>query len=139
MNELAQRNRLAQELHDSIGHTLTASTIQAAVAGQLMDCDPEAARRALNSIEENALPAGRRGRGGLSVETVGDLAHVPATVSREAYRIIQEGLTNALRHSDMTGISLHITARHDWLEMELINPVDTPRGTCGKAGSAGTG
>lgn len=33
---LAQRNRLAQELHDSIGHTLTASTIQAAVAAELM-------------------------------------------------------------------------------------------------------
>ncbi|MBT2507705.1 two-component sensor histidine kinase [Streptomyces sp. ISL-98] len=158
MNQLAQRNRLAQELHDSIGHTLTASTIQAAVAGELMDRDPEAARRAMNSIEETSRAAMddldhvlgvlreghapttpqrtladlgplmervRQTGAGLHVETAGDLAHVPATVSREAYRIIQEGLTNALRHSNMTGISLHITARHDVLEVELINPVDT--------------
>ncbi|MFI6378857.1 response regulator [Streptomyces sp. NPDC050658] len=47
MRVLARRNALAQELHDSIGHTLTASTIQAAVAGELMDSDPAAARRAL--------------------------------------------------------------------------------------------
>ncbi|MGW7368388.1 sensor histidine kinase [Streptomyces sp. NPDC054841] len=154
---LAQRNRLAQELHDSIGHTLTASTIQAAVAGELMDSDPEAARRALSSIEETSRAAMddldhvlgvlrdgkspttpqhtladlgsltervRQAGTGLSVDTAGDLAQVPATVSREAYRIIQEGLTNALRHSALADISLRVAARDGWLEVELINPLD---------------
>ncbi|MGW9038269.1 histidine kinase, partial [Streptomyces sp. NPDC055721] len=51
---LAERNRLAHELHDSIGHTLTTTTIQAAVVGELMDTDPVAARAALRSIEESA-------------------------------------------------------------------------------------
>ncbi|MFF4607244.1 sensor histidine kinase [Streptomyces sp. NPDC001339] len=151
---LAQRNRLAQELHDSIGHTLTASTIQAAVAGELMDSDPQAARRALSSIEETSraamddldhvlgvLRAGqspttphhtlaglgpltdrvRQAGARLRLETAGDLAQVPATVSREAYRIIQEGLTNAMRHSELAEISLRVTARDGWLEVELIN------------------
>ncbi|MFF3455369.1 sensor histidine kinase [Streptomyces sp. NPDC002730] len=154
---LAQRNRLAQELHDSIGHTLTASTIQAAVAGELMDSDPEAARRALSSIEETSRAAMddldhvlgvlREGRSpttpqhtladlgpltervrqagaGLRVETAGNLAQVPATVSRETYRIVQEGLTNALRHGETAGISLRIAAREGWLEVEIINRVD---------------
>lgn len=154
---LAQRNRLAQELHDSIGHTLTASTIQAAVAGELMDSDPEAARRALSSIEETSRAAMddldhvlgvlREGRSptapqhtladlgpltervrqagaGLRVETAGNLAQVPATVSRETYRIVQEGLTNALRHGETAGISLRIAARDGWLEVEIINRVD---------------
>ncbi|MEV0373632.1 histidine kinase [Streptomyces sp. NPDC050636] len=157
MNLLAQRNRLAQELHDSIGHTLTASTIQAAVAGELMDSDPDAARRALSSIEETSRAAMddldhvlgvlredqspttpqrtladlgpltervRQAGAGLRVETTGDLAHLPATVSREAYRIIQEGLTNALRHSEMAAISLRVAAQDGWLEVELINPVN---------------
>ncbi|MEV7954656.1 histidine kinase [Streptomyces sp. NPDC088141] len=54
---LAERNRLAHELHDSIGHTLTAATIQAAVAGEILSADPVAARAALRSIEESARAA----------------------------------------------------------------------------------
>ncbi|MEU8936761.1 histidine kinase [Streptomyces goshikiensis] len=46
--KLAERNRLAHELHDSIGHTLTATTIQAAVAGEVLSVDPGAARAALS-------------------------------------------------------------------------------------------
>ncbi|MFE4414721.1 sensor histidine kinase [Streptomyces sp. NPDC056821] len=54
---LAERNRLAHELHDSIGHTLTAATIQAAVAGEVLSADPVAARAALRSIEESTRAA----------------------------------------------------------------------------------
>jgi signal transduction histidine kinase len=54
---LAERNRLAHELHDSIGHTLTATTIQAAVAGEVLSTDPQAARAALRSIEESSRAA----------------------------------------------------------------------------------
>lgn len=158
MNLLAQRNRLAQELHDSIGHTLTASTIQAAVAVELMDSDPAGARRALNSIEETSRaamddldhvlgmlreerpstvsrptladlgPLVERVRGAgaeLAVKVQGDLALVPATVSREAYRVVQEGLTNALRHGGKAGIRLRTAVRDGWLELELTNPVGT--------------
>ncbi|MFG2138510.1 sensor histidine kinase [Streptomyces sp. NPDC048650] len=158
MNLLAQRNRLAQELHDSIGHTLTASTIQAAVAVELMGSDPAGARRALNSIEETSraamddldhvlgmlreerpstaprptladlgpLVAGVRGAGAeVAVEVDGDLARVPAMVSREAYRVVQEGLTNALRHGGRAEIRLRTTVRGGWLEVELTNPVGT--------------
>ncbi|MER0450063.1 histidine kinase [Streptomyces sp. Edi4] len=154
LNRLAGQQRLARELHDSIGHTLTASTIQAAVASELLDRDPQAARRALTSIEETTrtamddldhvlglLHAGttpttpprtladlgpltdgvRQAGAQLRVETRGDLTRVPATVSREAYRIVQEGLTNALRHGDLSSITLRITAGKDWLDVELLN------------------
>lgn len=53
---LRDRTRLASELHDAIGHTLTVVTLQAAAAGRALDDDPEAARRALAAIEH----AGRR-------------------------------------------------------------------------------
>ncbi|MCK7624522.1 histidine kinase [Streptomyces sp. RS10V-4] len=155
---LAQRNRLAQELHDSIGHTLTASTIQAAVARELLDRDPQAARRALSSIEETSraamddldhvvgilreAPAStrpqptladldvlaeriRRTGAALTVETRGDLGHVPATVSREAYRILQECLTNTLKHGGTDGIRLGVTARGDRLRLVVTNPLRT--------------
>ena len=127
---LAQRNRLARELHDSIGHTLTTSTIQAAAAAELVEADPAQVRRALGTIEEasrSALedldhvlgllreePAAkeptrtlaevdvlavRAREAGLDVRLTvsGPVAALPAAVSREGYRIVQEGLTNALR------------------------------------------
>ncbi|MEU1820327.1 histidine kinase [Streptomyces roseifaciens] len=158
MRVLAQRNRLAQELHDSIGHTLTASTIQAAVAKELVDTDPAAARRALTGLEEasraamddldHVLGILREGRTPTSppfsltdlhalvdrvrrtgtdvdADITGDLAAVPATVSREAYRIAQEGLTNALRHGVRSApIGLRVAATGTWLEMDVANRIN---------------
>ncbi len=157
MRRLAQRNRLAQELHDSIGHTLTASTIQAAVAKELMDTDPDGARRALTGLEETSRAAMddldhvlgllredraptapalsltdlhalvdrvRRTGTDIRADITGDLARVPATVSREAYRVVQEGLTNALRHgADRSPIDLRVAATVGELELEIRNPV----------------
>ena len=154
---LTQRNRLAQELHDSIGHTLTSSTIQAAVAGRLMDDDPATARRALSSIEESSraaledldhvlgllrddraaakapqrtladLPAlfEHVRRAGTPVEAeLGDsLDRVPPTVSREAYRIVQEGLTNAMRHAPQAPVTVRIENLGGLLDVELTNPI----------------
>lgn len=50
--EFAERNRLARELHDSVGHALTVTTLQAAAARRVLDTDPEFARRALVAVEE---------------------------------------------------------------------------------------
>ncbi|GAA0919113.1 histidine kinase [Nonomuraea longicatena] len=126
---LAERNRLARELHDSVGHALSVVTVQAAAAGRVLESDPATARNALAAIEQSARSAledldhvlgvlreEAAGRGpqatladlgrlveasGARVEAeVGDLSSVPALVSREAYRIAQEALTNAIRHGD---------------------------------------
>ncbi|MFD0258704.1 sensor histidine kinase [Kitasatospora indigofera] len=151
---LAERNRLAHELHDSIGHTLTAATIQAAVAGELLAADPAAARAALRSIEESAraaledldhvLGVLREERPGtaptrrlsdlpelldrlrhagavLEPDLSGDLAQVPGTLSRAAYRILQEGLTNALRHGAGGPIEVRVAAGADGLELDVVN------------------
>ncbi|MFI1825191.1 histidine kinase [Streptomyces sp. NPDC020412] len=162
MRVLAEGNRLAQELHDSIGHTLTAATIQAAVAGELLDSDPVAARRALNSIEETSrgalddldhvLGALRRGGGvpaaaaigptlaelpslvdrvqqariEVHIDIDGELERVPGPVSREAYRIVQEGLTNALRHAAGPAVQLVLNVTADRLEVELTNEIPGP-------------
>ena len=56
----------------------------------------------------------------------GDLHRVPGAVSREAYRIIQEGLTNAARHGAGEP-SVTIAVRADQLELELTNPVGSAR------------
>lgn len=153
---LAERNRLAHELHDSIGHTLTAATIQAAVAGEVLSADPVAARAAMRSIEESTRAAledldyvlgalreekagtapprtladlpellGRLQHAGAVVEPElsGELAQVHGTLSRAAYRILQEGLTNALRHGAGGPIEVRVAAASDALEIGVVNRI----------------
>jgi len=167
---LAQRNRLARELHDSIGHTLTTSTIQAAAAAELVEADPAQVRRALGTIEEasrSALedldhvlgllreePAAkeptrtlaevdvlavRAREAGLDVRlsVTGPVPALPAAVSREGYRIVQEGLTNALRHAGPGAVDVRVEAGPDRLAITVVNelPGEPPR--TGRHGLAG--
>lgn len=151
---LAERNRLAHELHDSIGHTLTATTIQAAVAGEVLSADPVAAQAALRSIEDSSRAAledldyvlgvlreqkaetaptrtladlpelfDRLRHAGAVVEPEisGEPAQVRGTLSRAAYRILQEGLTNALRHGSGGPIQVRVAAAPDALELGVVN------------------
>ncbi|MFG1925321.1 sensor histidine kinase [Cryptosporangium sp. NPDC048952] len=161
--QLADRNRLARELHDSIGHALTLAALQAGAAGQLFETDPQFARRALSVIEETSRTAmedldhvlgvlrehsddrPRRPRptlaqlarlcedslaSGVPVDltTSGSLTAVPAAVSREGYRIVQEALTNVARHAGQVPATLRIAVADGGLAIEVTNPVpDRPR------------
>ncbi|MGH8876394.1 MAG: sensor histidine kinase [Stackebrandtia sp.] len=157
--QLARRNRLAQELHDSIGHTLTTSTIQAAAANQLMETDPQSARRALVTIEESSRHALDELDHVLGVlrqdaatrepeHTLADLgslldrveatgrtvrrdlgeapADIPSTVSREAFRLVQEATTNALRHAPGAVIDVAVSTDDGWLRVAVVNGLAGP-------------
>ncbi|CAM3970662.1 histidine kinase [Kibdelosporangium persicum] len=153
---LAERNRLARELHDSVGHALSVVTIQASAAGRVLEKDPTFAQRALTAIEEAARDAladldhvlgllredepgtkpqhtladldellGTMRLAGVNVETriTGDLPGLPFAVSTEAYRIVQECLTNALKHAGKVTVTLAVKAGHDALEVDAVNPL----------------
>lgn len=49
---LARANRVARDLHDQLGHTLTAMTVQATAARRLLATDPQAAERAMAAVED---------------------------------------------------------------------------------------
>ncbi|TYB43705.1 hypothetical protein FXF69_27820 [Actinomadura chibensis] len=158
---LAERNRLARELHDSVGHALSVVTLQAGAAGRVLDSDPAFAREALGAIEESAraaledldhvlgllredasrtapqatlkdlgrlLEQTRIAGVKLDAEVGPEVADVPAAVSREAYRIVQEGLTNALRHAGRVPVRLRLGVERERLEMEMSNPLGAVRG-----------
>lgn len=132
-----ERGRISRDLHDSLAHALTLITLQAGSARERVS-DP-LARDTLGTIEDTGrealsdmhrflallatpvgeppgiahlpdLVAGVR-RNGLSVTLKVDPRPVPASVSTTVYRVVQEGLTNVLRHSEAT--SATIAVRHE--------------------------
>jgi len=152
----AERNRIAREIHDSVGHALSVVTVQASAARKLIGRDPGFAEKALVTIETASrraaaeldqmlgllrdetkhpaapapglgslgeLVAGARPAGLTIDPTVsGDLSRLPSLVSQEAYRIVQEGLTNALKYSADGTAMLDVSLGGDALGIRLSNP-----------------
>lgn len=153
---LEERTRLAHELHDSVGHTLTMIVVQAGAGRHVFDRDPEFVRHALEHIETGSRralgeldrilgilrseeTAGARaptpdlGRlhalvddtaaAGLAVtlHVEGDLDDVPSSVSRIAYRIVQEGLTNVVKHAGPVATAVSVRRSPGALEVEVAN------------------
>ncbi|WP_244298779.1 sensor histidine kinase [Micromonospora cremea] len=157
-----ERLRIAQEVHDVVGHGLAAISMQAEIALHLLPKRPEQAETALTAISRTSrealdelrvtLGAVRRGaeRGpvpglarlpalrdrlagaGLDVElrVVGDPRELPAAVDLAAYRVVQEALTNVLRHAGVASAEVTVGYHVDELTVEV-----TDRG----AGATGDG
>ena len=172
--ELARRNRLARELHDSVGHALSAVSLQAGAARRLLDSDRDFVREALTAIEETSrdavaeldsvlgvlrggadttghaegeaagppvLAAGLDGllarsrATGATIELalgpgVEPLDGLPEEASRAAFRIVQEGLSNALRHAGGAPVRIGLALRQgqngrkgEELEIDMENPL----------------
>ncbi len=180
---LADRQRLARDLHDTIGHALTASLLQATAARRTLTptgdrpVQPEFARQALGHIEANTrtalseldrvlsvlrtdgpgdpapfaaptladledLLAGLRD-GGLPVALVvdGDTDDVPAPLQELAYRVVQEGTTNVLRHAGCPLTVAQVARSGEVLIVRVCNErasqLDTRPGPGGGRGLAG--
>lgn len=65
----------------------------------------------------------------------GPLELVPGPVSREGYRILQESLTNVLRHSGAVPVRVRIHVADGRLELEVSNPLPVSPGAPGGGGS----
>jgi two-component system sensor histidine kinase DesK len=50
--KLAERERIARDLHDVLGHTLSVVVLKSELAGKLMDRDPERARQEIGEVEQ---------------------------------------------------------------------------------------
>jgi signal transduction histidine kinase len=185
---LADRNRLARDLHDTIGHALTASLLQATAARRTLTpagdrpVQPDFARQALEHIETNTrtalaeldrvlsvlrtadaaggpapwaapsladlddLLAGLRD-GGLPVALVvdgvgeGDGDDVPAPLQELAYRVVQEGTTNVLRHAGCPLTVAQVVRADGVLVVRVVNErasqLDSRPGPGGGSGLAG--
>lgn len=121
--DLARANLLARELHDSVGHALTAMTLQADAARVLLRRDPAAAEAALDRVTDigrgavDGLDAVLGALRGDTDPTPGpqllaellaapdlrstgaqQLAELPPATVGDVARMLQEAVTNARRH-----------------------------------------
>jgi signal transduction histidine kinase len=60
----------------------------------------------------------------VDLQVQGPLGGLPGGVDLSAYRIVQEALTNALRHGDGSCAEVALRWQDDRLRIEVSNPVD---------------
>ncbi len=158
--QLSERSRLAEELHDSLGHHLLACSVQLEKARALHTANPTASEEAIRnaaqavaqaigetrlivdttrgdehfdvepSIRELAhriMPAGTM----LDIEIFGDHEEIQPSTRVTIYRIVQEALTNLVRHSAATVASITSTASDDAITISITDngsgfDIDTP-------------
>lgn len=99
---LAERNRLARELHDTIAQELTATTMQLEAAQRAFDRDPARARQRLaraHDLARAALANVRRSVWALA-EPLVDGAGLPAALAEQARQLaLRSGIAAECRHS----------------------------------------
>ena len=118
-----ERLRLAEDLHDILGHALEVVSLKAELASRLSEVDPERSRAELAEVQRLARGAmhdvralvrvtvrrrssielaGARGlleSAGIELEFRGDPAALGAAASELLGRVLREAVTNLLRHA----------------------------------------
>ncbi|TLS44003.1 two-component sensor histidine kinase [Streptomyces montanus] len=72
---------------------------------------------------DRLLESARASGAKVDAEVTGPLASVPGPVSREGYRILQESLTNVLRHAGAVPVRVRIAVEDQALSLEVRNPL----------------
>ncbi|MBB2947007.1 signal transduction histidine kinase [Actinoplanes lutulentus] len=163
---MSERLRIARELHDIVGHSMSLIAVKATIANHIAEQRPAETRAALVTIEQTSRAALTEIRRVLDVlrdddpaAELGPVAHLapvagtadleslaeplrsaglrvdlradtpdplPSSVGLTVYRIVQESLTNVLRHAN-AGRCEVIVASHD--HGVLVEIIDDGRGT----------
>jgi signal transduction histidine kinase len=161
-----ERLRIAQEVHDVVGHGLSAIHMQAEIALHLLPKRPAQAETALVAISRTSkealdelrvtlavvrdsdggvlhapppglarlddLVARMAGTGVRVAVTVGGTPRdLPAAVDLAAYRVVQEALTNVMRHAGSEGAAVRLAYRTEELTVEVTD--------AGRGGGGGMG
>ena len=133
-----ERLRFARDMHDLLGHSLSALAVKAELANRLVDRAPERASAEMDEVHELARKALQQVRSAVSgyreVDLAGEVASVGAVLSANgtvvsvsglddlalppeqealAAWVVREGGTNVLRHSDATACEIAFTRAKD--------------------------
>jgi two-component system sensor histidine kinase DesK len=130
--KVAERERIARDLHDVLGHTLSLITLKSELAGKLIDRDPTQAKAEIRDVEQSARHAladvrqairGYRSKGleaeikqaratletaGLHVEVQSARVELPATHESVLALVLREAVTNVVRHAQASRCLLRL-------------------------------
>lgn len=161
--QLRERLRIARDMHDSLGRRLSLVSVQAAalevsdlptvnkeavtaLAGSARDAVTElyqligslrgAAEDTPGAEEIPALVEEFR-TAGVPVTLNGTAGDLPPVASRAAYRLVEEGLTNAAKHATGQPVVIQLTRETDTLVVTVTNPMTTGDTTGGGFGLTG--
>jgi two-component system, sensor histidine kinase and response regulator len=151
MASIAERNRIAREIHDSLGHSLTALNVQLQAAASLLLSDPTQAQsflaqaqrlgttamqdvrqsvRALRnddqeeqSLQEAIAALAEEFRQVTGVVPILDiqLAAIPSPITKTLYRIVQEGLTNISKYAQATHVQIQLMRTGESISLEIVD------------------
>jgi signal transduction histidine kinase len=166
---LQERARIARDMHDTLGHELSLMALRAAALELAADLDePHRAAAAelragagtatrrlaeIITVLRDGAPAPlepvgdriedlieRARRAGMTVSLDRNGAEdLPPGVDRAAYRVIQEALTNAMKHAPTAAVRVHATTAAGTTTVTVTNPLPPGRrrGPGSRAGLAG--
>lgn len=158
-----ERTRIAREIHDTLGHSLTSLKIQLELAGRLLEIGDEKAKDAMAQAEQLAarsltdtrvalqsirntdfnferaveeLTHEVRSSGAVALHIDLQSTQMSNAVSYQLYRVIQECLTNTLKHAQATDVFIALTNDDGKLQLEVK---DNGRGFDGETKGDGFG
>lgn len=130
-----ERQRIARDLHDSLGQSLSIMTLKTELASKLIDKQPETAKEELKEtaslsrstlqtvrdivssmrtiliVEEMVTIEQSLRAAKIILSTTGEAltTHIPIPVQNELSYCLRECITNTIRHSQATHCSIHIS------------------------------
>jgi two-component system sensor histidine kinase DesK len=155
--KVAERERIARDLHDVLGHTLSLITLKAELARKLVDRDPGRAKQEMQDVETTSRAAladvreairGYRSdgifaelaRARAALETAGvavecDTDRVALSPEQESVLslALREAVTNVVRHADASRCNVSLKRSEALCTLEISDD------GCGAAGPEGNG
>src|SRR5271170_6672856 len=141
---VAERERIARDLHDVLGHTLSVIVLKAELAGRLIELDPQRAAREIADVEKTARTAlsevreaigGYRSQGlpaemelarstlqsaGVALSCESPLPQLNASQETVLCLTLREAVTNIVRHAKATQCRIRFTRSEDGFHSLLI-------------------